>query len=109
MIVLGGTPPLFHGVLAGDTPDVMAPIAMKREITPTWYGLDDREDRWLSVFARLKPGMQLSRAGAAVNILYRSVSEDELSHRKDPLPARARQAFLHPKLERRPPAQRTQG
>ncbi len=105
MIVLGVTPPFFRGVLAGDTPDLMAPIAMKREITPTWYGLDDREDRWLSVFARLKPGMQLSQAGAAVNVLYRSISEDELAHRKDPLPARARQEFLNQKLELRPAGQ----
>jgi predicted permease len=105
MIVLGVTPPLFHGVLAGDIQDVMAPIAMKREITPTWNGLDDREDRWLSVFARLKPGMRLPQAAAAVNVLYRSISEDELAHRKDPLPARGRQEFLNQKLELRPAAQ----
>jgi predicted permease len=84
MIVLGVTPPFFHGVLAGDTPDVLAPMAMKREITPTWYALDDREDRWLSIFARLKPGVRLPHARAAMNVLYRSISEGELAQLKDP-------------------------
>ena len=105
MIVLGITPPFFHGVLAGDTPDVLAPMAMKREITPTWYALDDREDRWLSVFARLKSGVRLPQAAAAVDVLYRSISEDELAQRKDPLPPRSRQEFLNQKLVLRPAAQ----
>jgi len=105
MIVLGVTPPFFHGVLAGDTPDLLAPMAMKREITPTWYALDDREDRWLSIFARLKPGVRLPQAAAAMNVLYRSISEGELSQLKDPPSSRARQEFLNQKLELRPAAQ----
>src|SRR5215831_16356213 len=105
MIVLGVAPRLFHSVLAGDTPDLWTPIAMKREITPTWYGLEDREDRWLSVFARLKPGIQFSQAAASVDMLYRRISDDELAQRKNPLPPRGRQEFLNQKLELRPAAQ----
>src|SRR5260370_28806240 len=105
MIVLGVTPPVFHGVLAGDTPDVLAPMAMKREITPMSYALDDREDRWLSIFARLKPGVRLPQAAAAINVLYRSISDGELSQLKDPPSSRARQEFLNQKLNLRPAAQ----
>ena len=83
-------------MLAGDTPDLLAPMAMKREITsPTWYALDDREDRWLSIFARLKRGVRFPQAAAAMNVLYRSISEGELAQLKDPPSPRARQEFLN--------------
>ena len=48
---------------------------MKREVTPTWYALDDRQFRWLSMFARLKPGVPLKRAEAALQGIYRAASE----------------------------------
>jgi predicted permease len=105
MIVLGVAPPAFHGVLAGDTPDVLVPIAMKREMTPTWGALDDRRVRWLNVFARLQPGTPRQQAGAAINVLYRSISEDELARMKEPPPERDRKGFLDQKLELRPAAQ----
>src|SRR5712692_8668837 len=57
MVVGGIAPPGFHGVLSGDTPDLLVPIMMKREVTPTWDALEDRQFRWLSMFARLKPGV----------------------------------------------------
>ncbi len=105
MIVIGVAPPGFHGVLSGQTPDLLAPIAMKREITPTWYGLDDRQDRWLNVFARLKPGTTRQQAAAAMEVLYRNISEDELAQMKHPLAPHGRQEFLSQKLELRPAAQ----
>src|SRR6185295_19189121 len=96
MIVIGVAARGFHGVLAGDTPDVLVPIAMahpiamKREITPRMDILNDRFVRWLSVFARLKPGVSRQQAEAELRVLYRAASEDDLAQKKD-LPARGRE------------------
>jgi len=105
IVVIGVAPARFHGVLSGDTPDVMVPIAMKHEMTPTWDALDDRQVRWLSIFARLKSGVFRTQASAAMQVVYRAVSEDELAQMKHPLKARDRQEFLNQKLELRPAAQ----
>ncbi len=106
MVVIGVAPARFHGVLGGDTPDVLVPIAMKREMTPTWDALDDRLTRWLNVFARLKPEMSQQQAGAAVAVLYRAVSEEEIPQMKHhALRGRDRERYLAQKLELRPAAQ----
>ncbi|HKW96971.1 MAG TPA: ABC transporter permease [Bryobacteraceae bacterium] len=105
MIVIGVAPAGFHGVLSGQTPDVLLPIAMKGEATPTWDGLDDREIRWLDIFARLKPGVSITQAAAAMRVEYRAISEDELARLKKPPSARGREQFLAQQLELRPAAQ----
>jgi len=105
MVVVGVAPQGFHGVLGGDTPDVIAPIAMKHEISPTNdQGLTDRLFRWLNIFGRLKPGVSMPKAEAAMAVIYRSVSEEELSQIK-PLDQRGRERYLGQKLELRPAAQ----
>src|SRR5205085_12546789 len=62
--------------------------------------LDDRQNYWLYVFARLKPGMGIERAQAAMNALYRPIIQDiEAPLQKDMSAAtmerlRARQLLL---------------
>jgi predicted permease len=99
MVVIGIAPLGFQGVLSGDTPDLLVPIMMKREATPNWEGFDDRQYRWLNVFARLKPGVSMRQAEAAMQILYRAASEEDLARMKDPLRERARDQYLGQKLE----------
>jgi predicted permease len=105
MVVIGVAPAGFQGVLGGDTPDVLVPIAMEREMTPTWDALDDRLTRWLNIFARLKPGMSQQQAGAAMAVLFRAVSEEEVPQMEHPLTPHDRERFLAQKLELRPAAQ----
>src|SRR5205823_11652942 len=76
-----------------------------REITPTWDGLNDREFRWLNLFARLKPGIPLQQAQVAMRVLYRSVSEDELAQIKNAPAGRRREQHLAQQLELRRAAQ----
>src|SRR5271169_2566684 len=105
MVVIGVAPAGFQSVLSGDTPDLLVPIMMKRETTPNWDGFDDRQYRWLSIFARLKPGVSMRQAEAAMQVLYRAASEEDLARMKDPLRERARDQYLGQKLELRQSAQ----
>ena len=105
MVVAGVAPAGFHSVLSGDTPKLLVPIMMKREVTPAWDALDDRQYRWLSAFARLKPGVLRRQAEAAMQGIYRAASEEDLAHMKNPLRERDREQYLAQKLELRPAAQ----
>jgi predicted permease len=106
MVVIGVAPLGFRGVLSGDTPDLIVPIMMKREVTPGWDGFDDREYHWLSMFARLKRGVSTQQAEAAMQVLYRAASEEDIArmkhHRFD---QRDRERYLSQKLELLPAAQ----
>ncbi len=77
MVVIGVAPKGFYGVVTGSTPDLLVPIAMKDQLTPTWSGLKERNIRWLNIFARLKPGVEVRQAEAAARVLYRSIAEEE--------------------------------
>ncbi|MBZ5590927.1 MAG: ABC transporter permease [Acidobacteriia bacterium] len=105
MVVIGIAPAGFHGVLSGDTPDLLVPIMMKREVSPAWDSFDDRQYRWLSTFARLKAGVTGKQAEAAMQVLYRAASEEDLARMKNPLRERARDQYLGQKLELLPAAQ----
>jgi putative ABC transport system permease protein len=53
MVVIGVEPAAFEGVLSGNNPDVLVPIAMRQQIFPLDVrALDNVLFRWLNVFAR---------------------------------------------------------
>src|SRR3954467_13390510 len=68
MTIVGVTTPGFYGIVVGENPDVMVPIAMKAQMTPPWDDLTSRRSRWLTVMARLKPGVSATQAEAAMNV-----------------------------------------
>jgi predicted permease len=82
MTIVGVTPPGFYGIVVGEHPDVMVPVMMKAQMTPTWDDLLNRRSRWLTVMARLKPGVSPGQAEAAMNVLYRQINEQELKEIK---------------------------
>jgi predicted permease len=104
MVVIGVASARFRGVLSGENPEVFIPIAMKREVTPTWDGLTDRRVRWLNILARLKPGVSPAQAQAAIQTVYRPILEAEVKqfpvHSK-----RAETLIVNQKLELEPAAQ----
>ncbi|HYP09570.1 MAG TPA: ABC transporter permease [Bryobacteraceae bacterium] len=71
--VIGVTQPGYRGLEVGSATDVFVPIMMKKQATPTWDSLDNRNDRWLNVFGRLKPGMTEAKAQAALEPLYKQL------------------------------------
>ena len=101
MTVVGVAPAGFFGIVVGESPDVMVPVMMKAQMTPTWDDLQNRRSRWLTVMARLKPGVSAAQAEAAMNVAYRQINELELKE----IPARSqtfRERFVSKHLFLRP-------
>ena len=80
MTVVGVAPPGFHGVEVGESLDVFVPLMMQPQVIPTWTrGLNDWRVRWLTVMARLKPGVSVEQARASVNVLYGQLLLEDLA------------------------------
>jgi predicted permease len=71
--IIGVTPPEFFGAIVGQSPDLWIPLAMEKEVSPGWNGLDKDLFQSLYVFARRKPGVTIQQAGANVNVLFQQM------------------------------------
>jgi predicted permease len=78
MTIVGVTPPRFIGLIASQVPDIFVPVMMKKQITPTWDQLFDPQSSWLTVFARLKPGLTVEQAQTAAAPVFRAMLDDFL-------------------------------
>ena len=94
----------FNGLLKGQNVDVFVPIAMKRELTPGWNGLVERDIMWLNIFARLKSRISLKQTEAALQVKYRPLLETEIQSTKNPT-QRFRERYLRQHVSLRPAAQ----
>ena len=100
MVVLGVAQPGFHGVLAGEPPEIYVPLNMMPQVTPRLDRfLLDRRVRWLNIFARLKPGMSPRRAEAAIDTVYHPIIEQELAQLGRPRNERERGRYLAQRLQ----------
>jgi len=103
MVVIGVAPAGFRGVLSGENPELLVPIAMKREVTvTTWDGLTDRTAHWLNILARVAPGVSPQRAQAALQTVYQPILELEVKEQGLARSKRTAQLILAQKLELRP-------
>ncbi len=76
----------FFSERLGSAPELYAPICMKKQLTPDWNGLDDRRNYWVTLFARLKPGVSMEQAQTAINVSYRSELEQDIQLLRQPKP-----------------------
>jgi len=82
MTIVGVTPRGFDGTTLGGQPKVYVPITMRdimERITPqpgrpTTY--ENRRSYWAYLFGRLKPGVSVEQARAALNVQYRGIVND---------------------------------
>ena len=109
MVVVGVAEARFHGVRPGDTPELYVPISMQKTVHPTWDGMEDRQFRWLNLFARLKPGVPPSQAQAATNVTYHAILEQELANGKGIRDPKDRAEFLNHRAQLKPAAQGING
>jgi predicted permease len=73
--IVGILPRDFAGTTLGQDPDAYVPLSFKPLLTPNWNGTDRKDDYWLYLFARLKPGTTRERAAASLNSTYASLVE----------------------------------
>jgi predicted permease len=109
MTIIGVAPAGFHGIEVGESVDVYLPLAMQPQVIPTWSkGIGDWRTRWLTVVARLKDGVSLPQADAAINVLYGQLLQEDLATVKTPSD-RFRIAFLQKRLVLAPAGRGTSG
>src|SRR5688572_28812883 len=77
LTIVGVGPRGFFGTTVGERPLVFVPITFRWLASPTAFPQHaDRKSYWAYVFARLKPGVSLDQAAAAINAPYRAIVND---------------------------------
>ena len=73
LTIVGVAPKGFDGTTLGSQPDAFVPLSMKGTMEPGWDLLGDRRAYWTYVFGRLRPGVGVEQASAALNSLYSGI------------------------------------
>jgi predicted permease len=76
MTIVGIAPRGFTGTTLGSQPQVYVPLTMRGLMQPGFRGFENRRSYWAYVFARLKPGVSIEQARAAINAPYRAIVND---------------------------------
>jgi predicted permease len=76
MTIVGVAPRGFEGTTLGSRPHVFVPITMRDAMQPGWQGFDNRRSYWIYLFARLRPGVSMDQAHAALNLQYHAIVND---------------------------------
>jgi len=74
----------FHGVEVGVAPDVRIPLMMDSQVRPKPGApiFEQRGNWWLSVMARLNPGVSVEQAQAATDTVYQIAREPDVRRNK---------------------------
>jgi predicted permease len=75
MTIVGIAPEGFDGTTVGSRPKIYVPISMRGQMNAGFKGFENRRSYWIYAFARLKPGVSIDQARAAMNTLYRPIIE----------------------------------
>jgi predicted permease len=78
-VVVGIAAPAFYGIDISQRADVFVPMAMKAQMTPGWGGLNDRLSHWANLIAKLRPGVTLQKASAALSVIYPPLRDLDLT------------------------------
>lgn len=105
LTIIGVAPRDFRSVTLGSSPSIFVPISMREALTPGWKGLTERRSYWIYLFGRLKPGLSVEQAQAAINGPFRAIVKDvELPLQKG-ASDRLRERFLSQTMKLEPGAQ----
>ena len=76
LIIIGVAPKGFNGTTLGARPYLYVPITMRTVLQPRQNDLKRRNNYWVYLFARLKPGVSMSQALTAINTVYTPIITD---------------------------------
>ena len=78
--IVGVAQPGFDGVELGYTTQVFIPVMMRAQVIPSSDQLDfnNRRQRWVNVFGRLKPGVTAAQAKASLQPFFHGILEMEV-------------------------------
>ena len=76
MTIIGVGPEGFDGTTIGSRPQVFVPMTMSDALQPNRRLLENRRGYWIYLFARLKPGVSMEEAAAAINQPYAALIQD---------------------------------
>jgi predicted permease len=83
--IIGVAPPEFFGTTVGRAPDLWIPLAMQAQLPPAyWKGRNDPEEQSLYLIARLKNGVSMQQASAAVNLLFKQSLQERAGAQSSP-------------------------
>ncbi|MFY9804291.1 MAG: ABC transporter permease [Candidatus Acidiferrales bacterium] len=82
-VIIGITPPGFHGVTVGDPYDVAVPVCSERAVDGEHASLTVRRNWWLASIGRLKPGWTLAQATAQLKVISAAVMQETLPPQYD--------------------------
>src|SRR5262245_5379914 len=76
MTIVGVAPEGFNGTTTMERSQVFVPLAMALQMRPGWDRIESRNDHWLYVMGRLKPGVNRQQAAAQFNVPFRTLIRD---------------------------------
>jgi predicted permease len=76
--VVGISVPGFEGTNVGIPTHIWAPVTTRPVLDVSWNDLEDERSAWFYLFGRLKPGVTIEQAQAAMKVLFRQRQEEEL-------------------------------
>jgi predicted permease len=84
--VVGVSQAGFDGTDPASSPQIRVPLMMNKEMNPVGatfsYNFESRRGRWVSVFGRLKPGITLPQAKAALQPFFHQMLEMEVQQKE---------------------------
>ncbi len=103
--VVGVAPVGFSGTTVGAQPQVFVPLTMRWIMEPTAApSVDDRLAYWVNAFARLRPGVAVDHASAALNVIYSGILAEVEAPLNAFLPADLLARFVQKRVELAPGA-----
>ncbi len=76
LTIVGVAPRGFTGTTLGSTPQVFVPITLRGTMQPGFRRWSNRTVYWAYLFARLRPGVSIETARAALNAQYHAIVND---------------------------------
>ncbi|HEX4565214.1 MAG TPA: ABC transporter permease [Vicinamibacterales bacterium] len=76
LTIVGVAPRGFDGTTLGASPDVYAPITLRGVLVGGWRQWANRQNYWAYLFARLRPGVTIEGARAALSTQYHAIIND---------------------------------